>query len=153
MCLLLFACGDEKHLQKLHNYIVTLKEKVASQKTVTAINVQFPKPFIYKAESLREPFKGTEAIKGDIIVNPLRAYPINMLRFVGTLSKDDRLFAYILAPDNKLYQVTVGERIGDRNGKVSAILPNRLEVIEQDFDSGKSLGQRKVILQLKDVKG
>ncbi len=82
--------------------------------------------------------------------NPLQAYPLSVLRFIGTLSRGNIIFAFIMSPDQMVYQVKQGDMIGDRNGKIISIYPDRINVMEQDTTFGTQSVQRIVTLQLKE---
>lgn len=150
-CLLLFACDKNEHYQKLQNDIDQLKHSVAKNKIKNnQVSIQFPEPAIYKGDTLRAPFEDAQGFGGKgIQINPLLTYPLIMLRLLGTVTQDDVCFAYILAPDNKTYQVKIGNNIGDHNGKISHIYPDRIEIMEQDSEDG-SVSKHLDVMKLKE---
>jgi type IV pilus assembly protein PilP len=56
---------------------------------------------------------------------PLEAYPLENLKFVGVLSKKNSIFATIQTPDNMVYQVKPGSHMGEKFGVVTALTENR----------------------------
>ncbi|MBF5039952.1 pilus assembly protein PilP [Methylophilus sp. 13] len=56
---------------------------------------------------------------------PLEAYPLESLKFVGVMSKKSIMFATIQTPDNLIYQVRPGSHLGERFGVVTALGENR----------------------------
>lgn len=56
---------------------------------------------------------------------PLEAYPLESLKFVGVLSKKGKSFATIQTPDNLIYQVKPGAHMGEKYGVVTALEENR----------------------------
>lgn len=56
---------------------------------------------------------------------PLEAYPLEGLKFVGVLSKKNNMFATIQTSDNMIYQVTPGSHLGQNFGVVTALAENR----------------------------
>lgn len=56
---------------------------------------------------------------------PLEAYPLENLKFVGVLSKKNSIFAAIQTPDNMVYQVKPGSHLGEKFGVVTALIENR----------------------------
>lgn len=56
---------------------------------------------------------------------PLEAYPLENLKFVGVLSKKNSIFAAIQTPDNMVYQVKPGSHLGEKFGVVTALTENR----------------------------
>lgn len=151
----LFACSSQDPANKIDKYVAKLKKDIAVKKTkipVKIVDLTPPKPFKFDAKLIREPFKGAEEItpkKGNAASNPLQVYPVTMLRFKGTLFENGRASAYVVTPDNKLYQVTLGDLVGDHNGRVTSIKDEQIEVTEPD-SSGKATLQNVVVLKLKD---
>lgn len=56
---------------------------------------------------------------------PLEAYPLESLKFVGVLSKKGKSFATIQTPDNLIYQVKIGAHMGEKYGVVTALEENQ----------------------------
>ena len=56
---------------------------------------------------------------------PLEAYPLENLKFVGVLSKKNSMFATIQTPDNLVYQVKPGSHLGEKFGVITALTENR----------------------------
>jgi type IV pilus assembly protein PilP len=55
---------------------------------------------------------------------PLEAYPLENLKFVGVLSKKNIIFATIQTPDNMVYQVRPGSHLGEKFGVVTELTEN-----------------------------
>jgi len=110
-------------------------------------------PLEYNADAvLHDPFKPrkTQAIKASGIQpdfnrpkEPLETYPLESLKYVGSLSKENLEYALIKTPDNNVQQVTIGNYIGQNFGIVTDI--NEAEVqlkeIVQDSASGDWIEQ------------
>ncbi len=95
--------------------------------------------------SISDPFKPRKAIsKGSFQPNlsrpkqPLEAYPLENLNYVGLLSKVKSKFALIKTPDNTVHQVEVGNYLGTNFGMVTAISDTEVSLKEiiQDELSG-----------------
>ncbi len=144
-----FACSGQSHFQDLEDYLSSLKQKNIFSKNKEQ-EFPWPTPVTYQSVS-RSPFTASDEmfLKNGNVSNPLQAYPLNMLRFVGTVSANGTTYAYIIAPDSKLYQVKVGDELGDHGGHVANISDSEVNVTEQQTDNGKSPGQQTVTLQLK----
>jgi type IV pilus assembly protein PilP len=56
---------------------------------------------------------------------PLEAYPLESLKFVGVMSKKSKTFATIQTPDNMVYQVKPGNYMGEKLGLITALAENR----------------------------
>ena len=67
---------------------------------------------------------------------------------VGTVTKGKNYVAYIVTPDNLIYQVKEGDIIGDQHGKVVKIESSKMKIVEEDMANGEKSMQRMVTLQL-----
>ena len=56
---------------------------------------------------------------------PLEAYPLESLKFVGVMSKKSKTFATIQTPDNMVYQVKPGNYMGEKLGLITSLAENR----------------------------
>lgn len=62
--------------------------------------------------------------------DPLELYPLDGLRMVGTLSRQGQLYALVRTPENTLYRVKRGDRIGQNFGVVTNITDTAIEIRE-----------------------
>jgi len=149
--LLITSCGNNS-FKESKNYIKLVKQNILAQKNkIVPFQIQIPVAIQYQGKRLRDPFKDTSkiaSIKNQDNTNPLTNYPLSMLKFLGTLYNNAIFYAYIFAPDNKTYQVKIGDIIGDQNGKVQHIYPNRVEIKVTAGEKGKA--SRVVMLFLKE---
>lgn len=150
---LLLSCSNSDEAIKTHNNVMKLKVNLTKNMTKTTL-FNFPQPVsvTYQASKLRSPFEKTQLLETAKNNNtrPLTHYPISMLKLVGTLSKDNKQFAYLLTPENKVYPIEIGESIGDHGGKVINIYPDHVDILEQEIDSNKSIKQHTIVLRLKE---
>lgn len=152
---LLTSCSSNRHLRDLQKYVDDLtKSTLGAPEKVTPLPLHIPTPVIYQANSDRSPFDASGEITKTAhlsILHPLQNYTISSLKFKGlVITQDKQSYAFILAPDEKLYQVKLGDIIGNHYGKISKIYPDRIEVEEQVTDNSKLATTRIVTLQLKD---
>jgi type IV pilus assembly protein PilP len=56
---------------------------------------------------------------------PLEAYPLESLKFVGVMSKKNKTFATIQTPDNMIYQVKPGNYMGEKLGLITMLAENK----------------------------
>lgn len=61
---------------------------------------------------------------------PLEAFPLDTLRMVGTMQRDNENSALIVSPDGLVSRVMVGHYLGQNHGKVVAILSDKVELME-----------------------
>lgn len=126
---LITACGKDERMQELQKYVAQLKQTVEDKsKSQPPTVFSLPKPVTYgnavanTAESVVANSKNT----------PLQRYPIRSLQFVGTISNNHKIAAYIMTPDNMIYQAKVGDVIGDSYGKITKIETDHIEILEQN---------------------
>lgn len=97
-------------------------------------------------ESLVDPFRARKAVNKPSMLQPnlsrpkepLEAYPLESLKYVGMLSKQKLTYALLKTPDNSVQQIKVGNYIGQNFGRVTQINDNEVIVNEivQDELSG-----------------
>lgn len=155
LCLILLAaCSSSDQYQDIREYITQLKNQEQSkQQKITGLKVKIPLATSYQASDLRSPFTVTEITvgKSEVVAKyPLQAYPLNMLRFVGTVIEGETVYAYVMTPDNIIYQVKSGDLIGDHEGRIVNITPKEMKIIEQEIEYGKAAEDHEIVLQLKD---
>ena len=80
---------------------------------------------------------------------PLEAYPIDTLSMVGSVVRAGRPYALVKA-DNLLYQVRVGEYLGQNYGKVMQIGETEITVREVVQDAAGEWVERMTTLQLQE---
>ncbi len=138
ICLLLCACnvgkGDDldRFMQEAGNDMRSKVEPLPEVKPYV--------PLQYDADgTLTDPFKARKAevtktggLQPDTArpKEPLEAYPLSSLKFVGFLSKEKLKYALIRTPDAGIQQVRVGNYIGQNFGMVTAISDSEVSVKE-----------------------
>lgn len=60
----------------------------------------------------------------------LEGYPLDTLRMVGTLARDDGEWAIIRGPDGMVHRVKQGSYLGQNHGKIIALREDRLDLKE-----------------------
>lgn len=80
---------------------------------------------------------------------PLEAYPLDSMKMVGSVSRAGRQFA-LLRVDNLLYQVKVGDYIGQNYGKITKISETDVAVREVVQDASGEWVERPAALQLQE---
>ncbi len=107
------------------------------------------KSFAYSADELGDPFvgwdekaaKAREAQRQSTTggglqpsferrKEPLEEYPLDALSMVGTLQRDKESAALIRSPEGLVSRVVKGNYLGQNHGRVTAILPDRVEITE-----------------------
>jgi len=160
--IMLSACGADQD---------ELQQWMDQQKREVKPNVQPlspPKKFIpqaYSAVGSVEPFstqKLTVALKQESrqpnsLLNaeinrrkePLEAYPLDSMSMVGSVTKQGRPYA-LLRVDNLLYQVKVGDYLGQNYGKIIKITETDISLREIVQDAAGEWIERTGSLQLQE---
>ena len=108
------------------------------------------KPYLalqYNADGkLSDPFRARKASNKSSVLQPnmsrpkepMEAYPLESIKYVGQLSKSKLTFALLKTPDNGVQQVKVGNYVGQNFGMVTKITESEvvLKEIVQDELSG-----------------
>ena len=80
---------------------------------------------------------------------PLEAYPLDSMSMVGSLTRDNNRFA-LLRVDNLLYQVKVGDYLGQNFGRVTQITETGITLREIVQDAAGEWIERSSTLQLQE---
>lgn len=150
----LSACGQSDPYQDLRDELGKIKEhENALFSQPKEDHLKLPIPVNYHAFDLRDPF-ATHVLfnrSGNrVATNPLQAYSLSVLRLLGTVTENRMSIAYVIAPDNMVYQIREGDVIGDHDGRVITVLPSGVNVMEIVTENGQEGVQRIVSLKLKD---
>ncbi len=80
---------------------------------------------------------------------PLEAYPLDSMGMVGSVNREGKPFA-LLRVDNLLYQVRVGDHLGQNYGLITKISETEIVLRELVMDSGGEMIERPATLQLQE---
>ena len=80
---------------------------------------------------------------------PLEAYPLDSMAMVGSVSKQGQPYA-LLRVDNLLYQVKVGDYLGQNYGRITRIGETAIELREVVQDAAGEWTERPGVLQLQE---
>jgi len=124
-------------------------------------------PFIYRDQGDVDPFdpskvtnalkalsaKSTSGLSPDLSRRrePLEAFPLDTITMVGTLQRPNLRYA-LLRADNIVYQVHVGNYIGQNFGLITHIDDNEVDVKEIVQDAAGEWVERATTLQLQESK-
>lgn len=78
---------------------------------------------------------------------PLEAYPLESLQYVGMIEQDKRSYALLRTPDNNVQKISIGQYMGQNFGKVTEIKENEvtLQEVVQDASTGNWVAQTATI--------
>jgi len=81
---------------------------------------------------------------------PLEAFPLDSMSMVGSVTRDGRPFA-LLRVDSLLYQVTVGDHLGQNFGRITRIAETEIVLREIVQDTAGEWIERPTTLQLQEA--
>lgn len=139
----LAGCADD--MSDLRAYVEKTKQRPGEQ--VPPIPEFEPyQSFTYLPDDLRDPFKiqadlgqpeqtASESTSGlkpdpDRRKEPLESFTTDGLDMVGTLSRDDNLWALIRDPEGAVHQVKEGNYLGQNHGRITGVYPDRVALVE-----------------------
>jgi type IV pilus assembly protein PilP len=80
----------------------------------------------------------------------LENYPLDGLRMMGTLEKDEEFWAIVRDPDSIIHRVQIGNYLGQNNGKITSISEDKVEVLEIVPDGRGGWDERDAEIALAD---
>ena len=164
--LVLTACGSTEQ-EELQSWMTELRTNIKPNVQPIPEPKRFvPKP--YTQEASTEPFsnqKLTQALKRDssqatanaaLVApelnrrkEPLEAFPLDSMALVGSLLPAGRSIALVKV-DNLLYQVKVGNYLGQNYGKVTKVSETEVSLREIVQDAAGEWIERQASLQLQE---
>ncbi|MFU8797353.1 MAG: pilus assembly protein PilP [Gammaproteobacteria bacterium] len=124
--------ADEKNSEQLIMHLTAKTYRYTEKKPPLPNllpHIQQPKKFFYSADPLRSPFSPFLSKKPNPqTVEPLALFPLSALKMVGTFTVFDTKWALITAPNQITYKITIGNRIGQTNGRVTEINEKRVQI-------------------------
>jgi type IV pilus assembly protein PilP len=154
--LVLAGCGGESH-GDLRAWMAE-QGKGARGKLDPLPQMRPYEPFTYNAYDLPDPFKPRKIeptksgskLAPDLArrKEPLEAYPLESLNMVGTLSKDNTIYALVRTPERDLYQVRAGNYLGQNYGVITGVNDNEVRLKELVQDGAGDWTERSSTLQL-----
>ncbi|MBS0365979.1 MAG: pilus assembly protein PilP [Proteobacteria bacterium] len=116
--------------------------------------------FVYAASELRSPFlpsspgsgAGLAGIRPDQKRNRefLEQYSLDTLKMVGTLRLGNNMYGLVQTKDGLVHRVSVGNHLGQAEGKVTQITPSRINLVEIVPDSLGGYMERPAALGLNE---
>jgi len=155
-CIGLAACGGESH-QDLRAWMAAQGQGVKG-KLDPLPQMKPYEPFTYNAYDLPDPFKprkvepgrGSSKLAPDMTrrKEPLEAFPLESLDMVGSLQRGKTWYALVRTPEKEVYQVHVGNYMGQDYGVITGIGDGEIRLKELVQDSAGDWTERSSTLQL-----
>ena len=156
-CALLAGCGGESH-QDLRAWMAAQGQS-AKGKLEPLPQMKPYEPFTYNAFDLPDPFKprkiepgrgGSSKLAPDLTrrKEPLESFPLESLNMVGTMQQGKATYGLVRTPEREVFQVRVGNYMGQDYGVVTAITDGEIRLKELVQDSAGDWTERSSTLQL-----
>lgn len=133
-CLVLVACSSGN--ENLQHFIAQTKRQPGGHvEPLPAVPVY--KTFTYADQSMRSPFVPSEG-PGAAAVRPdagrprqyLEQFPLDTLKMVGTLHMGGALYGLVQTKDGIVHRVTIGNYMGQSDGRIVRITPTQIQLVE-----------------------
>ena len=119
--------------------------------------------FEYTDQGLRDPFGPSPSEQRESTSNgphpdqnrprePLESYPLDALHMVGTIGMGNKIEGLVKDPDGVIHRVHAGNYMGRRLGRIVAVKPDRIELVEQVEQRECVWEQRAAELDLNDAR-
>ena len=163
LSMLLMACSNTEH-EDLRQWMSETSKGIKG-KIPDLPQVKPYEAVPYDAGTLLDPFKpgkiGPDQKKGgggglqpdlDRPREPLEAYPLESLKYVGVMTRKGTSFAIVLV-DGALYQVRAGNYMGQNFGVITQISESELKLKELVQDPAGDWTERESVLMLQGQEG
>jgi len=157
--LVVAGCGGESH-QDLREWMRE-QGKGAQGKLESLPQIRPYEPFAYNAFDLPDPFKPRkiEPAKGGSKLapdlnrrkEPLESFPLESLQMVGTLQRGKNTYALVRTTDKDIYQIKIGNYLGQNFGVVVQISEGEVQVRELVQDGAGDWTERSSTIQLAEA--
>jgi len=159
VALVVAGCGGESH-QDLRAWMQDQGKNVKG-KLDPLPQVKPYEPFAYNAFDLPDPFRPRkiEPLKGGSKLapdlnrrkEPLESFPLESLQMVGTLQRGKNTFALVRTTEKDIYQVRVGNYMGQNFGVVVGIGDAEIKLKELVQDGAGDWTERSSTIQLAEA--
>lgn len=135
------GCSTEQH-SDLAAYVKKIKARKGGR-IEPLPEIKPYETFVYVAEDRRDPFSPYfENVRQEAPIDngispdinrkreALEEFPLDSLKYVGTLQKKSILWALVSAPDNTVYRVQLGNHMGKNYGEIVAISETEIKLKE-----------------------
>jgi len=164
MALFLVSC--KKDMTDLDKYFEDSK-LIPAQQIEPLPEINSPEIFVYEADDLRDPFSNDLQLTEDQIKDTnnivegegpdlnrrkeaLENYPLDGLYMAGTYLMGSNFWGLIEDPEGVIHRVSVGEYMGQNNGKIVSIDESQVEVSEWISDGLGGWTKRKASIALRE---
>lgn len=154
---LLAGCASDR--RDLESWVADVRARPAPPLEPLPVMQQF-ETFEYNAQGMRDPFAEpiVDRAGGGNGPRPdperrrelLESVPLDSLDMVGTIGGETNMTALLMGPDRVVHRVGVGNYIGQSDGRVTRVLPDRIELVELVPDGAGGWLERQAAVALED---
>jgi type IV pilus assembly protein PilP len=164
-CLLLAGCGDSD-VKEVRDWMAQVKAQTKPGVKPLPEPKEFV-PYAYNEKDVVDPFSPGKLLVelakvAETSNNPLKpdmnrprevleSYPLDTMRMVGVLQKGGANYA-LLQIDKAVYQVRVGQRVGQNYGLVTRVSEGAVDIRETVQDAAGEWVERMAKLELQETK-
>ena len=152
--------GCAPGMSDLQSWVADVKARPPKPLDPLPVMRQF-ETFEYAAQNLRDPFSNPVAEQEAVADSglrpdptrrkePLEVYPLDSLDMVGTLGSGADIVALLMDPDRVVHKVTIGQYLGQSDGRIDGIHEDRIELTELVPDGAGGWMERKAQVALDD---
>ena len=144
------ACQDHQHEEKINKKLQAIKNQQAKPLDPLP-KIVMPMMNAYHKKNAKDPFlrahPNTQNLNEQqtLKAKSLISYPLNQLKWVGTVTHNKKQWALIVAPNDIIYSVTIGSEVGEHKAKIIMITDKEVQVLELIKDGDKLRRQIKVL--------
>jgi type IV pilus assembly protein PilP len=158
--LVLTGCGGAD-MGELEGYVKKVKSR--PPKALEPLpDIPQVDPFVYNPGTRRDPFAMDEQSAQAMITRvdtglapdphrrkeELEQFSLDSIRMVGTLEREEDLWALVTTPGGILHRVRVGNYLGTNNGQIIRIGPDEIELTEIVNDGAGNWREREASIAL-----
>lgn len=132
----LAGCGKNDANKAVADFMKQARTEIPTPKAPEPLSAEdFTTTF--QTVETRDPFTSLETMSNSKKYpnSILQQYTLESLRLIGVLEHGAKKWAVITAPDEKIYRITVGTRIGKQQSLVTKITPNTVFLQTDQFPS------------------
>jgi type IV pilus assembly protein PilP len=150
--------GCTRSSRDLEAWVAEVKARPAPPLDPLPVMKQF-ETFEYAAQDMRDPFatpRPDSAASNALRPDPnrrkevLEAFPLDSLDMVGTIGSGDGIVGLVMGPDKVTHRVRVGNYMGLSDGRITAVLEDRIELVELVPDGAGGWLERPAKIALED---
>jgi type IV pilus assembly protein PilP len=149
--------GCSSHDDDLQTFIADTN-KEAGGRVEPLPEVKPYQTFAYSDSNQRSPFMPSSPNAGNPNLRPdahrnrefLEQYSLDTMKMVGSMQQNGQIYGLLQTKDGLVHRVTVGNYVGQNDGKITAITPSKIDVREIVPDGLGGYIERPAALALND---